>query len=90
MVIYHHTIPVFVWWMLLVFGVGVALRFYMMLFRPELWLEWFVNRPYRLWGLRVIIEDPARFRKASHRYAVLPAVLALIGSAFVLFVIAYL
>jgi hypothetical protein len=57
----------------------IFVMFYLMIAKPELWLEWFVNRPYRLWGLQVSIVDKVRFRKATRFYALVPIVMAMLG-----------
>ncbi len=66
----------------------VMTMFYLMLAKPELWLEWFVNRPYRWWGLQVTMVDKKRFLKATRTYALIPIVFAIIGllvSVFICF-----
>jgi len=66
----------------------VITMFYLMLVKPDLWLEWFVNRPYRWWGMQVKIVDQERFRKATRYYAAIPilfAFIALLVSLFICF-----
>jgi hypothetical protein len=71
----------------LIITVGiVAVMFYLMLFKTDLWLEWFVNKPYRWWGLQVTIVDKERFRKATHTYAMIPLLMAILGILASLFV----
>jgi len=70
------------WFVFIPFIIGMGLVivwFYLMLTKPEQWLEWFVNKPYRWWGLQVSIVNKERFRKATRLYALLPVLAALIG-----------
>ena len=74
-----HHVP---WFVFIPFFIGmgfVITWFYLMLVKPELWLEWFLNRPYRWWGLQVTIVDKERFKKATRFYAMIPVIGAVAG-----------
>jgi hypothetical protein len=70
-------------WLVLVpsfiFLVIIISWFYLMLTKPEQWVEWFLNKPYKMMGLQVTIVDKERFRKVTRIYATIPIFAGLIG-----------
>lgn len=79
-------IPSFVCILFIITAGLVVFCFYLMLCKPEQWLEWFVNRPYRWWGLQVSIVNKERFYRVTRFYAMIPIVMAIIGLVVVLIV----
>jgi hypothetical protein len=74
-----NDVPWYVWAVSATLG-GLWLWFmYLMLYRPQLWVEWFLNKPYNSWGMKVTIVDEKRFRKAALIYSVFPLVFMVIG-----------
>ena len=54
--------------LVLVVAIGFA---YWVWRSPMQWLEWFVRRPYRGWGLNIVVVDEDKFRRACRRLALL-------------------
>ena len=63
----------------LAFGTFWIWMAYLMLVKPKQYVEWFLNKPYRWWGLQVSIVDERRFKRWSRIYAFFPCTAALIG-----------
>ena len=76
---HNGNIPAFVEIILVIIGIFWCVMIYLMLFNQKLWLEWFVNKPYRQWGLQVTIIDEARFKRMLYIYACVPFVFGIIG-----------
>ncbi len=51
---------------------------YLLLARPARFVEWFMRRPYRSWGITVTVVDDTRLRR---RARVLGALLFVVGIA---------
>ncbi len=47
---------------------------YLMLAKPERWVEWFLTRPWGPLGVSVTIDDPVRLRRMTRRYGMVFAV----------------
>ncbi len=75
----HESMPWFVWGIVSLFGVAWVGWVYLMLARPEQWVEGFYNKPYRWCGLRLTIVDKNRFRRVARIYAAIPFLAALLA-----------
>jgi hypothetical protein len=53
--------------------------FYLMWTKPEKWVEYFMNKPYRWMGLQVTIIDREKFRKITRIYTAIPIFAAIMG-----------
>jgi len=81
-------VPWFAWVLFMLFGVFWIGCLALMLIRPRKWVEWFLDRPYRWMGLKVIMVDEQCFRKVTRFYIALILLGALIGTIAVILAMA--
>ena len=56
---------------------------YMLWVRPRRFIEWFLSRPYRAWGVQVTVVDENRLKRAARIFGSLTFVLLCLHAAFV-------
>ncbi len=54
------------------FGIFWLWVSFLMMARPQRYVEWFLNKPYRWCGLQISIVDEQRFKRIARFYLVLP------------------
>jgi hypothetical protein len=46
----------------------------LMIARPQRWVDWFLRKPYKAWGIAVVIEDEQKLRKWFRVFGLIYAV----------------
>ena len=58
---------------------------YMLVFKPMSYLEWGVNKPWKGFGVRVIVEDERKMRRAFRGLGLVFWVLGIAAAGFLLY-----
>ena len=60
---------------------------YLLLARPQRFAELFLQRPYRSWGIRFTVEDPAKFARRCRMTGLLVGVFGIVHASIVFWAI---
>ena len=51
---------------------------YLLLLRPRTWIRWFVEHPWKSFGLKIVVEDELRFRRQCRFFGIMHLVIVLV------------
>ena len=51
---------------------------YLMCYRPRRWVEWFVGKPWKPFGIAMVIQDEERLKKMARRLGLIYGVFGMV------------